>query len=725
MARGEVPVVQREVGINVPSNVPDYQSAYQKLADSSNILSPIGAYVTQVASNHVATQLGYEAGKNPTGDLALPSLTEFDRNFAESYHQQASATLSTQASKLLDDAHVEMSKAVRITPELIARTNAQLTKGLDQIFASAPTKIRGKLEATYTASLFKQTNDYKEKMFSEQREDQKNNIINAISVNEKSIYEISKSGNIQVADEALKNNISMINNAVANHDYTPEQGAKLIASSRQSYLNGKYGYIYSVSDKTGKSAEFEKAFAENKPAEMTNEEHIATAQSISQQRNFLNTFRAQDQGLKVQNMENQIASNVNAITDSQWQSFANSVSPLRAEETKFKYIQALKSRREQGLSEDTLIQNYSDPRAHANADGKVKDATFNRLVNYQMEQNKNSVTPVSRDMAEVQVAASAGAEVPVFTRSLKNKLRSANPAMIESAAQQVHTLLEQENGNALAGLNEKDHALIGMYDTLKTSMLPSEAAREATNIAYNQDPTTMQANEQKWKSQVYNIVRGGKTPDLWVLPEVGLDPDKFLNPSMAHAYGAVVFKKYESYFKLSNGDADLARKLTTDYVKQVFGTTRVNGDAHTTLHPVEKSLGFKNSDGVPYIQNDFRKQFKERMDILKNNPGKNIPGESWEVIEPAAGPNKISPSHGIFTQNYDPVRLKYTNSVTKKKEIYDVVLNGNAYNGWDISVNANGYIRPLMQIAPYLGIQVYIPDKKAITDKYNSDHNLH
>src|SRR5271165_4378387 len=145
----EIPVLQRQEKVQ-ESATPDFGSAFRELGAAQNNLSAIGAQVAQTSSNTRAQLLGYEAGKNPKGDLP-PSFTDFDKHFAESYHAQSAATLSVNANQLMNKSEIELSKANRLTPELIAKSNAQVSQGLSKIAEMAPTAIKGKLEANFSS----------------------------------------------------------------------------------------------------------------------------------------------------------------------------------------------------------------------------------------------------------------------------------------------------------------------------------------------------------------------------------------------------------------------------------------------------------------------------------------------------------------------------------------------------------------------------------------------
>src|ERR1700751_3989563 len=162
MAEQDIPVLGRQTEAQVTSE-PDVQSGFDQLAASQNNLSAIGAQVAQSASNQTTAVLGNISCNNPHVDLT-PPLTDFDKNFTQNYQAQAQATLGLQGQKLLDDAHVAMSKPPRLTPELIAQTQNQLQSGLSKIADQAPTAIKGSLQNTFNSQILDQTMQYQTKM---------------------------------------------------------------------------------------------------------------------------------------------------------------------------------------------------------------------------------------------------------------------------------------------------------------------------------------------------------------------------------------------------------------------------------------------------------------------------------------------------------------------------------------------------------------------------------
>jgi hypothetical protein len=636
MSTPEIPVLERKVGLNLDTSVPDYQTPALNLAKSDTLLSDIGSSVAQNASNAMAEQLGYTAGLNPKGNL-WPALTDFDKHFAETYHTQAQATLGLQAQQLFDTAHVQMSKATRLTPELIANTNKQLMAGLEGIVQNAPTAVRSKLELQFKSQLSTQNAQYSEKMFVQQREDEKENLISIIDTNSRAIYETVMRGDYGTAEKQLLVQLENIQNGTDNHHWDKAQGEKLKEQAKQDLINATSSYEVTAAHKAGKAGEYLKTLVDHKPSNLTEAQYQDKLSTALKQTQFLDSLVAQDQNLKSQQMLNQIATAPGAITQAQWDAFANSVSPMKAEQVKFHYIQALKKNETDTTARDSLIANWSNPDAQANADPKDKKSAFNKQVVDAM-QNSHQTTipmrspePLSLEQAQVQVATNAGGEIPVFTNILKNKLKSSNPAYKESGAQQIHALLQNGNGQALSGLNEQDWSMYSAFQSLRDSPDPIKAAQDAHNRIYNQDPEVEKLNNHKFQNILTKKNTLGVSNDNFALQAVGMSKSDFLDPALASAYGMNILSKLSNFYSIS-GDLEEAKASTQIWVDKNYGNTFINGGKHTTLHPIEKVVGFSDRDGVPYIQQDVIEQFNEKLIPLKKQYDEKKTNEYWEMV---------------------------------------------------------------------------------------------
>jgi hypothetical protein len=698
--------------------VPELQAATSRYAESTNWMSRIGAEVSARASNAIATQLGTEIGQQPQGDIGIP-LTEFDAVMQKSYQTQAESVLGLQASKLVNDANLEMAKIPRLNSSLIESTNKNIALGLQSIFKNAPSEIRPNLEYQYGQLQLHQFSQLNHRMIQEQKEDQKNNTAYASQINSEQAYSFALNGNDKAAISALNATKAANQAASAATVITPAMAKVNIDTARQSYLNGKYAHQYEKARAEGKGEEYLKSIADKKPADISDADYMSVTNNLMNYVSHQQLLRSQDEQLRTAKINVSMAKDIAGITGAQMEDYKQHVSPIQFEQTQLHYINAMKTyNQEQGQLTEGL-RNWNDPAQFARLPEKIKNKGFDLLVGKYQEQQQAQGISITPEDAEVQVAASAAGQVPYFTNTLKNKLHSGNPAMMDSAAQQIDELYSMNAGHALIGLNDIDKGIYSQFKSLRDSLPPEEAAKIVIQNA-NQDPDTQRMNKEKWAAYLKTQTGGyagyfATSPTDFALKQVGLDKNEFMNPGIANEYGNLILQKYGAFFQNLNGDRQNALELTQQEVKENFGYTGVNGGKFMTLHPIEKVLGYgENSDVVPFIQQDVIKKLSTNFIPLKQKFEQGEANEYWDITN-----KDFSNKALIYGHKYDPIQVKrYIRSGNKvHSETYNVVLIGNSFN-WDVAVQTASGIRPLPQIAPYLGITTYTPNKKEIDDNY-------
>ncbi len=767
--RSNAPVktVEREVKAE-QHNTPEFQSTFQDLAKSQNNLSAIGAGVAQSASNQMAAQLGYESGKNPHGDL-LPPLTEFDKNFAASYHNQAAATLSLQGEKLLTDAHIEMSKPNRLNPQLIENTTRQLQVGLNKIAENAPTAIKGKLQESFDSQVLNNTAKYKEKMFSEQRQDEKNNLVNAIGLNTKNALELHTSGDKKGGNSAVESAIEMVNNAVANHYITPEEGRIARETAIQAGLDGTFINKAQKSLKENKYPEFIKKYSETDPKElgMTHEQYMNTGHAIDKQISFLQSLRTQQDKLDIATFNSKVALNPNAITPNEVLALKEKLTPLEFEGVHYDYLKAMKTFSKESRAQTDLMAGFNNPRVFAEHDGKTINKVFRTQVGEAVKQGYDLQD------AEVIIAAKAGGVIPEFQRSITNRLQSKDPNQIESAAQQIHALNEMQAGNALTGLPLKDLAMYNGFSAIRDSQDPNKAAQELHERIYNSDS---QVVESAWNTQLKNTKPTGTSTHEFGLITAGLSKATFANDGDKILYGNDLLEEYHQYFVASGGDNKIARQMLKDSVSANYGYTHINGMKQMTKHPIEKVLNLPD-DALGVIQDDLYNNLEVDFSYNKAMYDRGEVNEYWELTPRRS----VSPSNRDYTvqkglyletkeaskadlERYknmtaDEIRLEKVNQPltfsnirqregheplevikhTRKgqSEKYTINIKSNPFasttedkdhpinGGWDIAVHSKtSGLSSLRREAPYLGTVTYSPDIDYIKSTYTKRNPL-
>lgn len=700
-------------------SVPDFGGAFREYGAASNSLSAIGAKVAQSAAQAQAVQRGYQAGLDPKGD-ALPPITEFDKTFVDSYHQQAQATLGLQAQQLLNDADIQLAQASRITPGLIQDTNDQVAQGLEGILKNAPSAIRGNLEYNFASAMQQQTHQYQNKMIKQQRDDQRSIIMSSFAQNAKQIYEYAATGNEEAAKRLVDQTKGLGQSGVGTNVIDRTESANAYDTARQSYLNGKAVYEATKAQQEKRLEKHLKDFSETDPKKlgMTTQEKDVAGQAVMNHFAVLNNLRSQDSQLRMAHFNNVLAKNPYDVgIPEMLQDLKRNLSPIDYEKTEFNYIQAMKGANKNQADMAAVAAAWNDPAAFSRLPEKAINSGYDVLVDKLMK-DKN----LSRDDAEVQVAASAGGIVPVFRKTIENKLKSGNPEQIQSANNQIKQLRDMQALRALDGLDKKSEAIGLQFNRLSASMPATDAARQATDNIMNTDSDKIKALDDMWALQMNKDISSGtgrtKSINDWALSKVGIDKGSFLNPSMEFIYATDIYNQLKSNFEASNGDWDVAIQMTKNFVDAAYGETLVNGQKHFTEHPIEKVLGYQSSDVVPFIHQDVADQLTKRFEAASTKD------TFWKVKPVDTKPINKS----FFRTEYPPMEVEYhtmgKDGKPGKSETYQVVLVGGPSDGWDIALNTKSGMRNLFQVAPYLGVVKYVPNSESIKKQYMDAHGF-
>jgi len=718
-----------------PGGIPNYQDSVNAYAENTNWLSKIGSAVATGASHAIATKLGSELGENPQGDLG-PSLTEFDQNLEKSYNTQAQSTLGLQAQKLITQSNLELAAMPRINQETIAKSQEQIGQGLRKIFSLAPDAVRASMEHQYGSLMIQQNESLIKRMIGEQKEDRINTLDLATKVNNQNAssfsisgIDLDKDGNSKSAMEAVRTTERAYRAAVANKDKTPLEAKTAIDTARVSMLSGKYIRIGLQKEREGKLAEYQKELADNPPKDVSAEDHGAVYNNFVQYMNNQKALRADAENIASQEMHNKIALNPGAITDSEWSNFANSVSPLKAEQMRFNLIQALKTKQSEGLSVTDLLNNYGSAEVQANADPKIKNLAYNQSVASAMNANPT----LTREQAQVQVAASAAAPAPVFTQTLKNSLWSGNATQMVSAARMIDDLQTTGSGHALVGLSAEDLAIASDIAHNNNPQDPAWAARMITENKENQDPAVRKISEAALNNLIHeNTVKNNVSVDDYILSKFnmqgGLFHAGFDSPWLKSKYASDILSVFSTNYINTGRDVNRAEALTRQYITDNYGKTKFNGVSEWTKHPIEKAVGFSEGDGIPSINKDIIRQVSPALTRLKEAYDNNTTDTYWTIEPSNKDVSVVSNIKDAGSQTLSQLAFKNTdeklqfvkhtrNGVATDTEKYPLRLVGNSFN-WELNVETDHGPRSIFLEAPEIGVHKYTPDTRWIQNDY-------
>lgn len=743
------PTVERHVNAE-PVATPPIANAFRDYAAASNWMSDVGNKVASAASNALAQKLGSEYGKNPQGTL-LPPITEFDKQFANSYHTQAQATLSLQANKLITDSNIEIAKAPRVTPDMIAKSQNEINIGLQNIYRQAPAEIRPQLEYHYGSLMLNQKEQLNNRMIGEQRQDRKYNTMLVSNQNAETAHSLAASGNINAAESIVATTEKINQSAYADRAIDPVMAKTQTDTVRKSMIDGRLQYEYEKARAEGKGEQYVADLANKKPSWIKDADYDGAMSNLRSYIGQQQALRMEDQSLALAKFKVSLAQDPTGVTGSQIAELNTHLDPVHQEQAHLDWITAVKRFNTENEGANTLVADWSNPRSFASASDKAKNVGFRSLVNSAVKQG------YSQDNAEVQVMAQAGGVVPEFTRSLKNRLASSNPQMVISAARQIHALSEMNAGQALQGLDKQDLAMFNSVEALVDSQDPNKALQKLHEQYYSQDPNVATANEEKWKSIVSMEKPDGVSVNDWALTVSGLKASSFLTPGEALVHGNDLFTEYKTNFVIS-GDKKVATKMLQDSVANNYGTTYINGFEQTTKHPIEKVLNLP-PDAAGIVQEDIMRQLKTNFDANKKRFDSGEVNEYWELTPRVTAADILAirekslkalpsdiPEQSMLRTKMNAEQIdRY--SASKPIEVirhirngqskkYSVVIVSNPFatmtsdkdhpiqSGWDIAVTSEEGTRNLYREAPYLGVVTYDPDLSFIRPTYLKLHGM-
>jgi len=749
---GSIPIVEKKESVQ-QVGTPAIGEAFRSFGNQDNWMAGVGAKVATSASNAIANKLGGDYGQNPKGSL-LPPISEFDKTFANSYKAQAASSLGLQANSLITSSNIELSSATRLTPEMIEKNQHQVKIGLQNIYKNAPDEIRPQLEHQYGSLQLTQREQLVDRMLREQKKDRKDNTALVSTKNAEIAHTLSATGDFKGAEAVIKNTAA-INNADTEAKISdPLTGKGYIDSTRISALSGRVQYEYEQEQAKGKGAA--EAYLANldkqKPSWISDADYPHVTRNLLGYVANQDALRSQDQTLAMSRFNVSLAQNPNNIPQAQIDELNSHLDPIHQEEAHLNWITAVKKFQRTRADTARTIQNWSSAREFSLAGDKAKNDGFVDLT------EKLVSTGISQDDAEVQVVAHAGGKVPAFIRSLQNRLQSADPQTVVSAARQIHTLAEMRAGQAYTGdggLTKQDIAMYNSIEGILDSQDPNKALDKLHEQIYSADLDTQTANEERFKSNVTQNKPQGVSNDAWALSLTGLKTDDFLTPGEAVLHGNDIFNEYHTNFSISGNDK-ASRKAIEESVRNNYGTTYINGFKQTTKHPIEQVLNLPH-DAVGVVQEDVIRQLQPHFEDSKKRFDKGEANEYWEVTprstaeglltkkesEQKALPGDFS-DKSILKQNIGNQDIgKYTTGApievirhprNGKPEKYQVVIVSNPFSiptgdkdhpiqgGFDIAVNNDKGIRNLYREAPSMGIITYDPDVAFIKSTYLKLH---
>ena len=451
---------------------PDYQSAFNKYGADTNWMSELGANVAAKASNAIATKLGGELGKNPQGDLGV-SLTDFDKTLNESYSAQAQATLGIQADQLITNSNLAMAKAPRITPELIAKTNQQISLGLQNIFKNAPSSIRSRMESQYQAQQISQSAQLTNRMIGEQHEDTKNNIALSTAKLSENAHALAVAGNDKLAEQSVQEVKKQNDALVAQNLLDPLTAKKRVDDARQSKQAGQYQKKYDEALKNGTTEALLKSLMK-RPENISDADYPVLINSVMSYASQQQSLQTQDQTLKISQFQ------LGAITNPN--DAEQELSKLKDSLTNKQYADAQMWYEKLKIENAKKVGSIADVTSGWSDYNKFNSDFTDKQKLVALEHNANVLSQqkgISQPEAEMQLVATAAGPIKGYENKLDGKATSGNPKEMDEALAATDYIATSRKPENLIGMSDNAKAMLRMYKAFRDRHDPTTASQMA------------------------------------------------------------------------------------------------------------------------------------------------------------------------------------------------------------------------------------------------------
>lgn len=729
---------------------PNLQNAITNYAENTNWMSSIGSTVAARASNAIAEKLGSELGKNPKGDIGLP-LTDFDKTMQQSYETQAHASLGLQADKLITDSNLEMAKVNRITPDLIKKTNQNISAGLQSIIKEAPDSIQPRLQSQYGALQISQSADLTERMIREQKQDRQNNTALASQMNAEHAYSFGLKGNDKEALAAIETTTRLSQADVAARLLTPQEAKANIDTARKAYLYGKYSNKYENATLEKKGEQFLRDLADKKPNDISDNDYNDVVHHVLGYANQQESLRSQNQQLLMAQSQVKLAEN-GTLSSDEIMNLKNNLTGSQFSGMQIKIIAANKKINESQVSADSIANNWDNVDIFGQSSPEHINNAFNLLTHKMIESSQKQSVSLTLPEAQMQVAISAAGPIPQYVHSLNLKGSSSNPQQLEEFGVSIDKIYDADKGQNISKVDPQAIANYEKYSVLKNNgMLPIEAAQQAHEIVYGKNLEQKKANDEAYIEYMKSTKAKGTTDQQFFLEQAGLSEDSIVRNSQV--YANQMRTTFESYFKMLNGDAVTAQKMLKRSVSQNYGETTINGVKEYTYAPVNKLLNLPpNSDGVIHV--DIAEQLSKQLESTNQAYKQGRSDWHWEVkpqmsVEQAIShesiPDEFKKSY-VRTQGQVEKNIERFNTQNKVEvhkiyrdgriEKYNVIIQANPYasrtldpnvpllGGWDVMLASDKGMSTIHSLDPRVGSISYRPNVSKINANVKKLHEV-
>jgi hypothetical protein len=621
----EVKTLKRQETLDATVGTPDFGQAFNALAMTPTLTQELGSRAAQSASNAMMTKLGYEAGKNPHGDL-FPSLTKADEVYKSAYLAQSQNTLQLNFSSLMNQSQEDLAQAQNLTPELISSYTKQLAQSAKELVDSAPTEIKGQLAFGYANRLQNSSHNLNMKLIQQNKAAELDKMKTADKQTDIDIMNNAMGGNQEDA-------YTLYLDKVATNKKQRESGMMTASEELASNESAKISYYTAVSNAQAIAAreKGDKALMtymdsladfKNKPADLSYDQYVAMGRNTLSLMNHMDSLQQLDRQTTLTGLNAKVADRTLTDLDVKQAAANPALKDQDINNLTAKWATASNKSQNEALKLAQATTGFTNTFSYAALSTSDQNKAFDAIVQARKESNPG----LAPGVIEAEVASLAGGPNTRFFGELTALSRSPLPEELDQASTMFHSVYARSPEN-LIGLDQATFDNIAAFDSFK-NLNPNDINKAAFETRQAMLPKTKDQKEaiyNSWKE--YSKDNLATSAQKMSFAKKILDANDFFfkpdvlgsNVTAQHIYNIM------NRFHTILGDTAAAKKSTELAAKMTYGETYVNGKKEVANLPIEKFVNggpstsfFAQHDIVNQMQAQFG-EYRAAYDAGKQN----------------------------------------------------------------------------------------------------------
>lgn len=603
-----VPIMEKQVRLDNTTSPAPYAQGFDNMALTPTALGEFGSKLAITASTTLAQKRGFEAGMNPHGSL-LPPITETDKAYANAYVTQAQNTLGLQAAKLMQEGQAELTKAWRLTPDMIGSYTKNMSEGLNEIINNAPLQAQPGLAAHFNSTLMSSTGQLNQKMIGQQKQQALQNASLFNTTQLSAIYEAARGGNFDAAEKMHNDMIARTKSMSASGMITPLQSESTAKSARMSLYTGLYTGEAIKAFQNKNADQFLSDLLEKKPEGMNSLEWESIAKNVMgevqlqesfQQRNETSLYSEANRLLNEGTLTPDFIAQLESESTSKPQ-FNNFMAQVSAYQRK-------NHKSDQAVSGLIPLWNSSD--AMATASNKVKNMALIQAGQDVQQRAASSGRPLDDFQAQSEAMSTAGGPVQSYTQQMNAGFLSGNPTLMLRNLN-AYRALKNSNPKVLNAVDKKAEAMMTNFESqMEDGNAPDIAAQKSYEVVQQKTPEQMEINTALVRQWETKVVDTPSRLNSWASQFAELSDGAKINNL---PYFAIHLKNiFKSNMEYLNGDVEGATRMTKEGIERSWGVSNINGKSEYVFQPIEQTIGL-DEGANPLIKHDIYEQIQNQI----------------------------------------------------------------------------------------------------------------